>query len=447
MNKKNLIETLAIQTISGDQWNMIDYITKRIEATKEFKQGSLVYDFDSSFNLYITKGVADNFPCVVSHMDTVHELYKDFKIYEQSDCLFSWDGELKRQVGIGGDDKVGVFVTLEALEKFDNIKVAFFVDEEIGCVGSREADMEWFDDVGFVLQCDRKGYGDFVNSIGGTKLYGKDFSEAIAEILTSYKYEETSGGITDVGQLKENDLKVACANMSCGYYNPHTSGEYVDITDVTNVLNMVLDIIEKVGGQRFPHKYEKPTYVGYGGYGGYGRGWEQYDYSKYNRNSWSAKPKKKKKSRKTKSRLSTADKHAVVIGDKSYLMNIDEEKMEYIDFDSRVRNVFALSDFLGTELKSLSFAEIRRLYQKTFKCNPAKAHTKLDLELQYLNSMITLIDSEYKLYSENYKSDTKSDGDGICRICSKYSNEVYTSMRTTCWNCELDSVSSDELLW
>ena len=176
MNKKNLIETLAIQTISGDQWNMIDYITKRIEATKEFKQGSLVYDFDSSFNLYITKGVADSFPCVVSHMDTVHEIYKDFKIYEQSDCLFSWDGELKKQVGIGGDDKVGVFVTLEALEKFDNIKVAFFVDEEIGCVGSREADMEWFEDVGFVLQCDRKGYGDFVNSIGGTKLYGKDLS-------------------------------------------------------------------------------------------------------------------------------------------------------------------------------------------------------------------------------------------------------------------------------
>jgi len=252
MNKTNLLETLKIQTKSYGQGMMIAYIKKRVKNIKGAKLRS-----DKHGNIYVTKGVEENYPCVVSHMDTVHDIYKDFAIFEHDDKWFAFDGELNRQVGIGGDDKVGVFITLEALEHFDNIKVAFFVDEEVGTVGSKKADMSFFNNVGFVLQCDRKGYGDFVNDCWKTELYAQDFSGAVAGILEQYGYKESDGGLTDVVALKENGLAVACANMSCGYYKPHTDEEYIVLEDVKDCHNMVLDIIESLQGQRFEHEHTK----------------------------------------------------------------------------------------------------------------------------------------------------------------------------------------------
>ncbi len=61
--------------------------------------------------------------------------------------------------GIGGDDKVGVYTCLNALfqEGIESVKVSFFRNEEIGCIGSKAADMKWFEDVNWVCQLDRRG--------------------------------------------------------------------------------------------------------------------------------------------------------------------------------------------------------------------------------------------------------------------------------------------------
>ena len=56
--------------------------------------------------------------------------------------------------GIGGDDKAGVFACLSLLEGLDDLKVAFFVSEEIGCKGSLNADPEFFKNVGYAIQFD-----------------------------------------------------------------------------------------------------------------------------------------------------------------------------------------------------------------------------------------------------------------------------------------------------
>lgn len=45
------------------------------------------------------------------------------------------------------------------------MKVAFFVSEEIGCVGSRNADMGFFEDARFVIEPDRRGYEDLITNI------------------------------------------------------------------------------------------------------------------------------------------------------------------------------------------------------------------------------------------------------------------------------------------
>lgn len=250
-----LLSTMIVQSSTCKEQRMMEYIEKQVKSI----DGVLDYHYDKKGNMYVTKGDSEIYPCVVSHTDTVHDIYKDFKIYEDGDVLFAWDGNTNQQVGIGGDDKVGIFITLEALIKFDNIKVAFFVEEESGCNGSREAEMEWFDDVSFVLQCDRKGNSDFVTNTWGTELSSKDFQDSIQSTIKSYGYSFSDGGLTDAVQLKDNGLEVCSANMCCGYYNPHTKGEYIKTSEVLNCLDMVLDLCENFSSQKWEHKYTPHT--------------------------------------------------------------------------------------------------------------------------------------------------------------------------------------------
>ena len=124
----------------------------------------------------------------------------------------------------------------------DIIKCVFFHSEEIGCVGSSQANMSWFKDVGYCLQGDRRGNTDFVNSISG-ELYSMCFAEDVAPIIAKYGYKESSGAITDVGQLAENGIGVCVANMSCGYYAPHSDKEIVQFHDANNCLDMIMHIV------------------------------------------------------------------------------------------------------------------------------------------------------------------------------------------------------------
>lgn len=251
MNEQNLYRTLEVQTISKDETRMRKYIKRFVKGIKNTK---IHYHAN---NIYITKGEADIYPCVVAHMDTVHKIYNGFKIYEAKGNLFAYDTDLMRQVGIGGDDKVGVFIALEMLREFDNIKIAFFSQEEIGCVGSGKAKMEFFDNCSFALQCDRNGNDDFIQNSYSVDLLGPAFLAHIKPFLDYYGYSETEGSLTDVVTLKENGLEIPCANMSCGYYDPHTAQEYVNIKDVENCWNLVHALIMNLGYEKHYHKNER----------------------------------------------------------------------------------------------------------------------------------------------------------------------------------------------
>lgn len=280
----DLLRTMAVQTASYDTELMVAFVVKELNKIK----GIEVYEHDG--NVYATKGKADTYPCIVAHTDTVHNIEEDFTMYTSGDRLFSICSRTMKRVGIGGDDKVGVFIALQVIKTLDVCKVAFFRDEEMGCVGSKVADMKFFEDVEFVLQCDRQGYDDFVNNISSTKLYSDEFSMGISAILSSYGRIETSGGLTDVLQLVDNGYGGCVANMSCGYYDPHSNNEYIEVDEVNLTLNMVLEIFEAMSGTMWlvPDK-DRDTHVSYGGsYGyGYGLGWGESsrNYSGYGRDS------------------------------------------------------------------------------------------------------------------------------------------------------------------
>ena len=256
INKDLLKEVLSLQTSTENDSAALVYITNFVD-----KLG-LKTKRDAFGNLYVTKGKPKKgYPCMISHVDTVHKILKDFKVFEHKGTLFAYSIDTCGQVGIGGDDKVGIYACLQALKDFDNIKVAFFRKEEIGCVGSGKANMKFFDDCNFVLQLDRKGYKDFSINAAGVDLSSDKFKEAVRPSLKKWKFDEVRTSLTDVTKLKMRGLNVSATNISSGYYYPHTDSEMIILNDVNRAYSLAHSIITKHGSTRFEHKWVKPKYV------------------------------------------------------------------------------------------------------------------------------------------------------------------------------------------
>ena len=235
---------MNVQSASYESDRMERFICRRV------KKLGLNYTKDKYGNIYVTKGKADLYPTMVCHIDTVHDINLNAQVQRIGNKMYAFDSQTMTQYGIGGDDKVGIYITLQLLEHFENFKAVFFKDEEVGCVGSKQADFSFFDDSTIVLQCDRKGYNDFVNQIGFQELFDKTLEDDISAILKHYKRKVTSGGMTDVQKIAENN-PVQVANMSCGYYNPHTNEEYIDIDDVYNTCLLCYQIFNATKHKRY----------------------------------------------------------------------------------------------------------------------------------------------------------------------------------------------------
>ena len=149
----------------------------------------------------------ESYPCVVAHMDEVHRRKTGtYAAHLVADSMIvGYDRKRKRMAGIGADDKNGIWICLKCLEDFKAVKCAFFVQEEIGCIGSGHADMSFFSDCRFVIQCDRKGNGDMVTQINGMRLCSNEFISAVDP--RRYGYKPAQGLATDVAALKGTGWK------------------------------------------------------------------------------------------------------------------------------------------------------------------------------------------------------------------------------------------------
>jgi di/tripeptidase len=260
MNLDFLKEVLSLPSISGDESMVRDYI---IEYAKTY---GIDYYTDKKGNIYLTKGMLDStdeyFPCVVSHMDTVHRSHRTLienkvRLTIKEDNL-GWltahHPETDKQTGIGGDDKCGVYVCLELFKNFDKLKGAFFVEEEIGMLGSKESDDKFFENVGYAIQFDAPSSNWISEVCSGVKLFDEDFKNEIKGVLNESGYNKFSiDPFTDVNQLaKKYDFN--CLNLGCGYYRQHSDSEYVVISEVEDSLKAGIRLINKLGVTKYVHK-------------------------------------------------------------------------------------------------------------------------------------------------------------------------------------------------
>lgn len=169
---------------------------------------------------------------LIAHLDTVHKELPKTIVYK--------DGKIFSPQGIGADDRCGVYMILQIIKKKD-CSVLFLEDEELGCVGATKflkTDLvkTLVGKFKYMIELDRKGCKDAV-------FYECD-NESFTNFITEKYWVENTGSFTDIVELSPF-LKVASVNFSCGYYNAHTTNEYVVINEMQRNIEEVCNLIER----------------------------------------------------------------------------------------------------------------------------------------------------------------------------------------------------------
>lgn len=210
---------------------------------------------DSYGNMYITKGISDNYICIVAHLDekrAIDDINKRIVISskhpETNNTILCSVNEDNLQCSLGADDKNGVYIALRLLQSLPILKVSFFVEEEIGCMGSKNSDLDFYDNCSLLIECDKKGSSEIVTEASGTELCPMYIANKLQDLGKKYGYSLSKGGKTDVVALKKRELKTPCVNISCGYYNPHSDKEFSIFEDIINCISFCKNIIENSYG-------------------------------------------------------------------------------------------------------------------------------------------------------------------------------------------------------
>ena len=215
--------------------------------------------------------------CVTAHMDTVHEKPRG----KVKDVLITADGNktvISSKQGIGGDDRCGIYMIQQLVEKAKlKPTIVFCEDEEIGGIGSykfckNEDLMDTLSqNVKFFIELDRAHDNDLV-------YYDDDnqkFHDWCAKV-TGYK--EAFGSFSDISNICP-ETEVSGVNISCGYYNPHTVDEYVIFEEMVASIKAAEKLIKAAQSDEVEQFiYEECRSLSYDKYG-YGYGYGRTGYS------------------------------------------------------------------------------------------------------------------------------------------------------------------------
>lgn len=195
-------------------------------------------DWDEFGNIYI--GFNDKsagLPILVAHTDNV--------LGPDKEPVFDLNRRCIKGVknGIGFDDKAGIMAIIALWQHFkeQKFRIIFPADEETGGEGSRMISPKIYSDAKWILELDRKSNKDFIQTSGGTRLCSDEFAEKFLDM----GFELAEGLFTDVNIFKPQADYINMANISIGYYNPHTDQEFLDTVAFENTVDCVAEFIEQ----------------------------------------------------------------------------------------------------------------------------------------------------------------------------------------------------------
>ena len=261
LDVKELYETMQVPSCSRYEFRMAAFVMMWA------RKNGIGYEFDKKGNVYLTKGKlaeGEFYPCVTAHMDTVQDKAKPYALAGAELPLrtrrvkSTTSDEVRHEIfidgqGIGADDKLGVYISLQLMKKFDKIKAVFFVEEEIGMMGSKELVKDFFKDVAYVIGWDSPDIIRGAWNCSGTQLFSKDFYENhLRDIIKDWGFKGSDlhrEPFTDVIQIREK-TGITCMNFGNGGYQAHSSTEYLVIEHVDHAVGMGEDIIRRLGNKQ-----------------------------------------------------------------------------------------------------------------------------------------------------------------------------------------------------
>lgn len=264
-DKDFIYDCMSVPTDSHNEFRMVTFVMRYCD------QHNIKYEFDNYGNIYLTKGTikeGEYYPCVTAHLDTVQKRqypYAKAGVRLQLNTTRTANDSHKVSVdgmGIGADDKGGVCIGLAMFNHHEVLKAVFFLEEEVGMLGSKQMDKSWFDNVGYVIGYDSPDLNRAAWKSSGTKLFDGDFyRNHLKEVCDKWGMTDfRSEPFTDVSIIAQ-ETDIICMNFGNGGYNAHSSNEYIIIEDMDHALGMGADIITHLGKKRFSlqHKYEDRT--------------------------------------------------------------------------------------------------------------------------------------------------------------------------------------------
>lgn len=234
-------------------------------AVKEYMHSYLVSKLYNPINedgfLYAKGDVS---VLLMAHMDTVHK--------ETCRDIINENGKIYSPQGIGGDDRCGIFMIMNIVKEL-HCSVLLCEDEEMGMVGARKftkSDYVNDVDVNYIIEFDRKGVNDAV-------FYSCDNKEFTDFVCDNTGFKESYGSFSDISTVAPA-LKTAAVNLSCGYYNAHTTQEYVMYDEMMDIIEAAKALI-KTESEHFEY-IAKKSYFGNYSYrnGNYSYGNSNYAY-------------------------------------------------------------------------------------------------------------------------------------------------------------------------
>ena len=181
---------------------------------------------------------------LVAHMDTVHK-QTCVDIITSNERMYS-------PQGIGGDDRCGVYIITQIVNKM-HCSVLLCEDEETGGVGANKfAKTEYIKnlDVNYMIEFDRHGNNDAV-------FYSCGNEDFISFACDNTGYKRTWGTFSDISVLMPAS-KLCAVNLSSGYYCEHTTSEYVVYEDMMATIEAGIALIK--AECETPFEYKARTY-------------------------------------------------------------------------------------------------------------------------------------------------------------------------------------------
>ena len=169
-----------------------------------------------------------------SHLDTAAYSkekvnHVEFRTKTGNQMIIGTDGTTL----LGADDKAGVVIMMNMIEKNIPGLYYFFIGEESGLVGSRgilEQNEEFFKKYKRCISFDRKSYGSVITRQMGGDCCSDGFAQSLIGELgnAGMKYQVDPGGVyTDSAVFI--DVIEECTNLSVGYFHEHSEHEYQNI--------------------------------------------------------------------------------------------------------------------------------------------------------------------------------------------------------------------------